>query len=157
MEGNVDSIITGEYDTGGCITLIDSTLLMYDDSIFRNNKGSYIIGVSRRKETFNNENITQIVTLDNTQSIEDISTTFLYFFNMTNYDTITIKNSQFNSSNYDYAMYIHSKLDLSNGNGEIITVNVANSEFNNLNRVAIMWTSQTNEIQRVEDGINGNV
>ena len=64
---------------------------------------------------------------------------------------------QFNSSNYDYATYIHSTLDLSNGNGEITTLNITNSDFINLNRVAIMWTSQTNETEGTADGNNGNV
>ena len=57
-DGDKNSLVTDAHDTGGCITLIDSTLLVYDESAFQENKGSYIIGASRRKETFENENIT---------------------------------------------------------------------------------------------------
>ena len=59
-DGDKNNLVTDEHDTGGCITFIHSTLLVYDDSVFQKNNGSYIIDASPRKETFENENITQI-------------------------------------------------------------------------------------------------
>ena len=82
----------------------------------------------RRRETVETIGIySQTFVLNETESTDDVASSFFYLTDYTSDDNVVIKDSKFASADYDYVLYMHSTLDVSvearnNSNGETIYV-----------------------------------
>ena len=84
----------------GCMVLID-TALSVNSCEFNNNKGSFIISVSRSGNSLTDLSDGLDTCFTSSSAQNDIGYTFMYFYDQSEYDLITFNNSNMSSSSLD--------------------------------------------------------
>ena len=129
------SIVSGAFDSGGCVWLTDSALSMEENS-FEDNKGSFMVAVSRREESLGVLNALSYC-FEEVQARGDVGNAWLYVPDMSSDDHIYVNASVFNSSSLSYAAWVTNSM----GSGRTVKVSWTHTSVYTVSESALHWVS----------------